>query len=58
MVYSVTGHTLLMVSSRVLTVDEVLHGEMKQVQLLLPLRGFICCGMWLLVAIITCSAIL
>lgn len=40
MVYSVTGCTLLMVSSR----DEVLHGEMKQVQLLLP-RGFICCGM-------------
>jgi len=44
MAYSVSGHALLLVSSRVLAGAEVLHGKRKQVQLLLP-RGFICSGM-------------
>lgn len=44
MAYSVSGRAQLMVSSRVLTMAEDLHGERKQVQLLLP-RGFICSGM-------------
>lgn len=51
---SASGHTLLMIS-QLLTGAEVLHGERKQVQLLLP-RGFICSGMELLVAVLMCSA--
>lgn len=43
MAYSTSGHALLMVFSRVLTGAQVLHGERKQVQLLLP-REFICSG--------------
>lgn len=39
-----SAHALLMVSLRVLTGDEDLHGKKKQEQLLLP-GGFICSGM-------------